>query len=178
MSRVGKKQITIPAGVEVRQEGEKVSVRGTRGTLTRHFKPVVTIAIEGGAINLKPVRHDMDTQALWGTYASHLLNMIEGVTTGYTKKLIIEGVGYRAAVSGQKLVLNLGLSHQVEVAIPAEITVAVEKGVVTISGSDKELVGGFAAKIRALKKPEPYKGKGIRYENEVVRRKEGKRVVA
>ena len=114
-------------------------------------------------------------RALWGTYGSHLTNMIHGVQTPFEKKLIIEGVGFRGEMSGNTLVLSLGFSHKIEVSIPEGLTVTVEKNVVNVSGIDKEAVGKFAAQIRGYRKPEPYKGKGIRYENEVIRRKEGKK---
>jgi len=117
------------------------------------------------------------TKALWGTYASHIKNMIKGVNDGFEKKLILEGVGYKSQVSGNKLVLALGFSHPVEVEIPAGLTIKAEKNILTTSGIDKELVGAFSAKVRALKKPEPYKGKGFRYSDEVIRRKQGKKSV-
>ena len=120
----------------------------------------------------------LDTGALWGTYASHLRNMVEGVTKGFQKQMIIEGVGYKANLVGTKLVFALGFSHPIELAIPEGIKVTVDKGTLTISGIDKELVGSFSAKIRDYKPPEPYKGKGIRYSTETLRRKVGKKVTA
>ena len=179
MSRVGKQIIKVPEKVEVTASAGTVTVKGPFGTLSRALPEVIEIKIENGEVTFVPKRHDVDTRALWGTCASHLINMIEGVTKGFEKKLIIEGVGYRATVAGaNKMTLNLGLSHPVDLPIPAGIKVAVEKNIVTINGFDKEVVGQFAATLRSLKKPEPYKGKGIRYEKEVVRRKEGKKVVS
>ncbi len=177
MSRVGKQTITIPANTEVKLSSGVLDIKGPKGVLSKKFTDVVNIKIDGQNITLVPTSENLETQALWGTYASHIINMIEGVNNPYVKKLIIEGIGYKAEVSGTNLVLNIGLSHQVKVEIPAEIKVLVEKNVVTITGADKETVGQFASQIRALKKPEPYKGKGIRYEKEIVRRKQGKKSV-
>jgi len=175
MSRVGKQIITIPAKTEVSLADGVLTVKGPKATLTRAFKTVISIKIDGSSITLHPEKKDLATTALWGTYASHVKNMIKGVTEGYTVKLILEGIGYKADVLGTNLKMALGFSHPVEVAIPAGITVTVEKGTLTISGSDKEAVGQFAAQIRALKKPEPYKGKGFRYDDEVIKRKQGKK---
>lgn len=185
MSRIGKQLIKIPEKVEVTFAAGMLTVKGPLGTLTRVIPAVIKVKIDppageagNGEVSFEPKRHDVDTRALWGTCASHLSNMIQGVTKGFEKKLIIEGVGFRAAVAGAKMTLNLGLSHPVDLPIPAGIKVATDKNLIIITGFDKELVGQFAATLRALKKPEPYKGKGIRYENEVIRRKEGKKVVS
>lgn len=178
MSRIGKQLIKIPEKVEVTFAADTLTVKGPQGTLTRTVPPVIVVKIENGEVTFEPKRHDVNTRALWGTCASHLVNMITGVTKGFEKKLIIEGVGFRAAVAGTKMTLNLGLSHPVDLPIPAGIKVATDKNLIIVTGFDKELVGQFAATLRALKKPEPYKGKGIRYEKEVIRRKEGKKVVA
>lgn len=175
MSRVGKQIIEIPEKTSVTAAAGAVSVAGPLGTLSRDFKNSITIAIEGSEIKLTPSDNSVSTRALWGTYASHIVNMIAGVNKVYEKKLMIEGVGFRSEVSGQKLTLALGFSHPVIVAIPEGIKVTAEKNVVTIIGIDKEAVGQFAANVRSLKKPEPYKGKGIRYHDEVVRRKQGKK---
>lgn len=175
MSRVGKQIFTIPANTEVKLSDGVLSVKGPKGELKRAFNTVVGINIENNQISFVPHKKDNATRALWGTYASHVENMIIGVTEGFTKKLILEGIGFKAEVAGTNLNLALGFSHPVVVEIPAGLTVASEKGVVTISGFDKELVGQFAAKIRSLKKPEPYKGKGFRYDGEVIRRKQGKK---
>lgn len=177
MSRVGKQTILIPKNTEVKFTSGSLDVKGPKGTLSKKFKDSVEIKIDGQNIVLAPVKDDLQTQALWGTYASHILNMLEGVNNPYTKKLVIEGIGYKAEVAGSDLVLNIGLSHQVKVPIPADIKVTSEKNILTVVGADKEVVSQFAAEVRSLKKPEPYKGKGIRYENEVVRRKQGKKSV-
>jgi large subunit ribosomal protein L6 len=175
MSRIGKKPIAIPSGVTVTIAGNALTVKGSQGTLTRDFKPVIKFAVADNTLVLTPDRKDKGTQALWGTYSAHAANMIKGVVTAFQKKLIVEGIGFKAEVKGDELVLNLGFSHQVKVKIPKGLTVKSEKGLITISGIDTELVGQFAASIRDLKKPEPYKGKGIRYEDEVIRRKQGKK---
>jgi len=178
MSRIGKKPIIIPEKVEVSEERGIVKVKGPGGELKRFFKSDIDISIDKGIITLKPVKNTKEVFSLWGTYASHLQNMIEGVTKGFVKKLIIEGIGLRAQTEGGDLVLSLGLSHPVRVKIPEGIKINVEKNLISVSGIDKEKVGQFSAEIRALKKPEPYKGKGIRYEDEIIRRKAGKKAVA
>ena len=175
MSRIGKQIIEIPAQTTVTTKSGSVSVRGPLGELTRDFKNVVTIAVEGNEVKLTPCDTTIDTKALWGTYAAHIVNMIAGVNRVYEKKLMIEGIGFRSEVSGQKLTLALGFSHPVIVSIPSGIKVTAEKNLITIAGIDKEAVGQFAANVRALKKPEPYKGKGIRYHDEIIRRKQGKK---
>lgn len=177
MSRIGKKVITLPANTELKLEGSSMSVKGPLGTLTRELHPLIEVILEGNDITLKPKRETLETKALWGTYASHLINMVSGVNKPFEKKLILEGIGYKSEVKGDKIVFALGFSHPVEVAIPATLKVTAEKNVITVSGSNKEEVGAFAANLRALKKPEPYKGKGMRYENEVIRRKQGKKSV-
>lgn len=175
MSRIGKKGIAIPEKTEITVTGETVVVKGPKGTLTRVFKPDVSIVVGEKNVEFTP-RHDtLLTRALYGTYASHLKNMIEGVTTGFQKKLLIEGIGYKAEVKGTSLVMNLGFSHQISMPIPEGLKVTSEKGVITVSGSDAEIVGQFAANVRAYKEPEPYKGKGIRYHDEIIRRKQGKK---
>ena len=175
MSRIGKKPISIPNGVEIKMENGSVAVKGPLGELKRSFKDDIEIKIGEKEIILSPKKEAGAMMALWGTYASHIGNMVDGVTKGFEKKLIIDGVGFKAQVEGQNLVLNLGFSHPVKVEIPEDVKVSVEKNIITVSGIDKEAVGAFSAKTRALKKPEPYKGKGIRYENEIVRRKAGKK---
>lgn len=177
MSRIGKKPLTIPEKTEINISEGLITVKGPLGELKREFRPVVDINIADGEITVVPKNDDILTRALWGTYASHIQNMVKGVNEEYVKKLIIEGVGYKAEVKGENLVLNIGFSHQVEVKIPDGIKCVTEKNVITISGIDKDKVGQFAAEIRARKKPEPYKGKGIRYEGEIIRRKEGKKAV-
>lgn len=178
MSRIGKRIINIPAGVTVALNDGVFEVKGPKGTLHRPLKADVVINISGNEITLAPVKETMFARALWGTYGSHIANMIEGVTNGFTKKMIIEGVGYKANVQGDKLVLDIGFSHQVEEKIPQGVTVTVEKGNITVTGFDKEVVGQFSATVRSHKKTEPYKGKGIRYEGELIRRKQGKKTAA
>lgn len=175
MSRIGRQKIIIPDTTTVANDNGAVTVTGPKGTLSRHFRPDIAIAIENNEITLTPKKDSKQVRSLWGTYGSHIQNMIDGVTKGYEKKLILEGVGFRIEVKGKEVVMALGFSHPVVVPIPEGLTVTSEKNLTTISGTDKELVGQFAAKLRSLKKPEPYKGKGFRYDNEVIRRKEGKR---
>ena len=175
MSRIGKQEIQIPKGVEVTKSGDVLKVVGPKGTLTKIFRDDITINIVSGLITLNIKRNDKFSKSLWGTYASHIKNMIKGVETPYQKKLILEGVGFKSEVKGREFNFALGFSHPVIVAIPEGIVATAEKNVITITGIDKELVGSFTAAIRALKKPEPYKGKGMRYENEVIRRKQGKK---
>jgi large subunit ribosomal protein L6 len=172
MSRIAKQPIPIPAGVEVKLDGGTLTVKGPKGTLVRAVKPDVVILIDGGFVTLMP-KDDTDifSRALWGTYASHVKNMLAGVTVGYSKKLILEGVGFKSEVKGTDLNLALGFSHGVVVPIPTGLTVTAEKNNITVT----EMVGQFTAKVRAMKKPEPYKGKGFRYDTEVVRRKQGKK---
>ncbi len=176
MSRIGKQQLTIPAGTEVTLTSGVLTVKGPKGTLTREMKTdIIDIVVNGSEITVTPKKEDPFSKALWGTYASHIKNMMDGVNTPFQKKLILEGVGFKADVKGSNLEMALGFSHPVIVAIPEGLTVTTEKGTVTMSSIDKEQVGEFAASIRALKKPEPYKGKGFRYDNEVIRRKQGKK---
>ncbi|MDQ5971300.1 MAG: large subunit ribosomal protein [Patescibacteria group bacterium] len=176
MSRIGKQTILITAGVEAKLSDKTFTVKGPKGTLTREFPGNVTIAITGNEITFVPKNaDDKKNRALWGTYASHVKNMVNGVSTGYSKKLILEGVGFKSEVAGTVLKLALGFSHPVNVEIPTGLEVKAEKNNITVSGIDKEMVGQFAASVRALKKPEPYKGKGFHYDDEVVRRKQGKK---
>src|SRR3989344_2031480 len=165
MSRIGKQQINIPEKTEVRFSDGVFFAKGPLGELSRVFKPDIVIKIEDKQITLKPIK------------ITNNANMLKGVNELFTKKLLIEGIGYKVEKTGEVVALNVGFSHQVKIKIPKGLTVSVEKNMINISGSDKESVGQFAAKIRAIKKPEPYKGKGIRYEDEVVRRKQGKRAV-
>lgn len=178
MSRIGKQTIEIPSSTEISQDDSGVlTVKGPKGQLTRFFKPVIKISIKDGNLTLTPNGSDSSTYALWGTYASHIKNMVQGVQEMFEKRLAIEGVGYKAEVRGSSLVLNVGFSHPVEVPVPEGVSVSVDSGVISVSGVDKEQVGQFSAKVRGIKPPEPYKGKGIRYEGEIVRRKEGKKSV-
>lgn len=173
MSRVAKKPIVIPSGVTVTSTNGTVSVKGSKGEISRVFKPGIEITVADGSVTL--VLKRPEDAVLWGTYASHVKNMIKGVVDGFEKKLIVEGIGFKSDVKGNELVMSLGFSHPVKMAIPSGLKVAADKNVITISGVNKELVGEFAASVRAKKKPEPYKGKGIRYDTEVIRRKQGKK---
>ncbi|MFZ2521908.1 MAG: 50S ribosomal protein L6 [Minisyncoccia bacterium] len=175
MSRIGKKIIIIPEKTEVTISGGVVSVKGPLGTISKSFKSNIEIVIQGKEIKLSPKTESLENKALWGTYGSHLNNMIAGVNTLYIKKLILEGIGYKSEVKSNNLVLALGFSHPVIVSIPEGIKVTAEKNVISVTGIDKELVGEFTASVRSLKKPEPYKGKGMRYEGEVIKRKQGKK---
>lgn len=180
MSRLGKQPVTIPSGVEVTFSDKVLSVKGPKGTLVRSFPKtdLVAINVDGGVITITPNEKRMDkAAALWGTYASHVNNMVHGVTEGYTKQLEIEGVGYRAEMKGNAIVLNVGFSHPVELQVPEGITATIEKNLITITGADKEVVGQFAANVRKVKEPEPYKGKGIHYVGEYIIRKQGKKAV-
>lgn len=177
MSRIGKKPIELGEKTTADIKGGVVTITGPQGSISKTFKPDINIVVEGNTLKLEPVAKTLETVALWGTYASHLANMIAGVNKLYVERLVIEGIGYKADVKGDKFVLNLGFSHPVEVMIPAGIKVVMEKSTIVISGIDKEKVGQFAAYIRSLKKPEPYKGKGIMYEGEKIRRKQGKKTV-
>jgi large subunit ribosomal protein L6 len=175
MSRIGKQQLEIPANTEVAYAGEVLTVKGPLGTLTKVLPPFVTITIEGNLVTFAPKGDEPFDRAIWGTYASHTKNMIAGVNKPFVKKLILEGVGFKSEVKGTDLHLALGFSHPVVVKIPEGLTVTAEKNNLTVTGINKELVGQFAAAVRALKKPEPYKGKGFRYDDEVIRRKAGKK---
>ncbi len=183
MSRLGKKPIKIPEGVSAKFENDILVVKGPLGEESRKFRDDIVISISDGEIKLEPnkekkFRHIKAMSALWGTYASHIRNMIGGVTEGFSKTLVIEGIGFRASKEGNNLTLSLGFSHPVKLLIPEGIDLKVEKNTVIISGSGKEKVGSFSGKIRALKPPEPYKGKGIRYQGEYVRHKAGKKAAA
>ncbi len=177
MSRIGKQELQVPAGTDVQINGSTVTVKGPLGELERTFNDVITISLNDGLVTFIPKEDTPRGRALWGTTASHVKNMIDGVTTKFTKNLIIDGVGFRAEVKGSQLVMQLGFSHPVEMEIPSDLDVAVEKQTITVAGVDKEQVGLFASKVRLQKKPEPYKGKGIRYSDEIIRRKEGKKNV-
>ena len=175
MSRLGKKGLKIPNGTQVTQSGSTIKVVGALGEISRDFPGVVDIKIEGDQISLSPKNNSKTATSLWGTYASHLVNMINGVNKLYEKKLIIDGVGYKVEHQGNTLVFSLGFSHKVPVEVPKDVKALVEKNVLTLTSINKESVGQFASQIRARKKPEPYKGKGIHYSNEVIRRKQGKK---
>ena len=176
MSRIGNKAITIPAGVEVTiASGNEVTVKGPKGTLTRQFNSDLGIKIEENILTVTRPNEEKHTKQLHGTTRALLANMVEGVSEGFTKELELVGIGFRAAVSGKKLTLNVGYSHPVEFAVVEGISVECPSATeIKVSGIDKQRVGEFAANVRAVRKPEPYKGKGIRYKGEYVRRKEGK----
>lgn len=175
MSRIGKQPITIPEGVEIKIENNQVSVKGPKGELNQDINPQIDLVMGDKELKVEPKGEKLS--ALWGLTRALIANMVQGVTEGFEKQLEIEGVGYKVVMEGEKLVLSLGLSHLVYVEAPEGIKISVDKNVMTVTGIDKQLVGQTAAKIRDLKKPEPYKGKGIHYVGEVIRRKAGKKAV-
>ena len=175
MSRIGKKPVIIPAGVEVKITDNLVEVKGPKGELSQQIRPEIGLEIKENEIILSL---KTEARAYWGLSRSLIANMIEGVTKGYEKKLEIEGLGYKVALEGETIVLNVGYSHQVKIVPPAGIKFIVEKNVMTVTGINKNLVGQIAANIRKVKPPEPYKGKGIRYAGEIIKRKAGKKAVA
>lgn len=175
MSKVGKLPVAIPAGVTVNVVNGLISVKGPKGELKQSFHDEIEIKVEGTEVTLSPKNNAKQTNAYHGLYRSLINNMVKGVTDGFTKTLVITGVGYRAEVKGKELVMNLGYSSDYIAIIPDGLTVvATPDGKLTVTGIDKQLVGEFCSQIRKLRKPEPYKGKGIRYETEVIRRKVGK----
>ena len=176
MSRLAKKPISV-GKADVSVSGGVLTVKGPKGTLTKGVHPSVSIAVESGAVAITPKDRSRLAKALTGTYASHVKNMVQGVETPYTKKLILDGVGYKMEVKGKEVVLTVGFSHTVPLTIPEDVTAKVEKNVMTLESINKESVGQFAANIRRIKPPEPYLGKGIRYEGEIIRRKQGKKAV-
>ncbi len=176
MSRVGKMPIPLPSGVEVKITGQTVSIKGAKGEMSHRVHDLVSVALEEGIINVSANNGSQSSNALSGTTRALLNNMVTGVSTGFTRKLEIVGVGYRAQVQGQKLNLSLGYSHPVEYAIPDGITVETPSQTeILVKGVDKQQVGQVAANIRAYRKPEPYKGKGVRYGGEVIVKKEAKK---
>lgn len=177
MSRIGKKIIQIPDGVDVKINGALIIVKGSKGELSLILDSNLVAEIKDKNLIIKPKIDNGENSAIWGTFQALISNMTIGVSKGFEKKLLFEGVGYRAVVNGNKLVLSLGFSHSVELEAPKGIEFKVEKNAIIISGADKHLVGQTAANIRLKRKVEPYKGKGIRYENEIVRRKAGKKAV-
>ena len=176
MSRVGNSSIAIPSGVTVSQQDGVVVVKGKNGELSAPLHSEVELVVADDVATVKPRRKTKLSQSLWGTMRATINNMVVGVGEGFTRKLEINGVGYRAAMQGNKLVLNLGYSHPVEMAVPAGLTVAVENNTqINISGADKQLLGQFASEIRSKRPPEPFKGKGVKYAGEHIVRKEGKK---
>ncbi len=178
MSRIGKNAIAIPEKTDVSVASGAVTVKGPLGAITKNIHEFVSISVEGSAVTVAPKNKTKLARALWGTYASHVKNMIAGVHKKYEKKLELQGIGYRVELAGKNVKFIVGFSHPVMLPIPENVAVAVDKNLITVSGIDKDAVGQFAANIRAVKKPEPYKGKGIRYEGEYVRQKQGKKATA
>ena len=175
MSRIGKNPITIPAGVDVKLDGNVLTVKGAKGTLTQKIRQEITVKIEGNEIVVTRINDEKTARSLHGLTRTLIANMVEGVSNGFTKTLEVNGIGYRAQKQGSNLVMNLGFSHQVIIPEIEGISIDVPNpNLVVVSGPDKQVVGQFAAEIREKRPPEPYKGKGIRYQGEYVRRKEGK----
>ncbi len=174
MSRVGKKPIQIPQDVKVNINDDTIYVESKKGKLSYKFLPQVEVKQEGNEIIITRKGEDRFSRSIHGTTRSLIANMIEGLSNGFEKKLEIVGTGYRAQIQGNKLILNLGYSHPIEYVPPKDISITVERSIITVSGYDKQKVGQVAAEIRAFRKPEPYKGKGIKYVDEVIRRKVGK----
>ena len=176
MSRIGKKPVAVPAGVTATVTGQTVKVKGSKGELSFVVPDRVNVVMENGAIAVQPRDETKQARAMWGMSRSQVANLVEGVSKGYEKKLDINGVGYRAAVAGKVLKLALGYSHEIDFEIPAGITIVTPKPTeILVSGIDKQRVGQVAAEIRELRGPEPYKGKGIKYSDEFIFRKEGKK---
>jgi large subunit ribosomal protein L6 len=176
MSRIGKKPVAIPSGVTASIDGGQLSVKGPKGTLSLVLREEISYALEGDGILVKPANDSKAARAFWGMQRTLVQNLVTGVTDGFTKKLLITGVGYRANVTGKKLKLQLGYSHDVDIDVPEGIEIKTpDQTTVEISGIDKQKVGQIAAEIRRWRKPEPYKGKGIKYDGEYIFRKEGKK---
>ena len=176
MSRIGKKPVPVPAGVTATVEGGQISVKGPKGTLSMPLRDEISYAVEGDGIVVKPANDSKQARAFWGMQRTMVQNLITGVTEGFTKTLEITGVGYRAAAQGKVLKLQLGYSHDVNFDVPEGITIATpDQTTINITGIDKQKVGQVAAEIRRWRKPEPYKGKGIKYRGEFIFRKEGKK---
>ena len=178
MSRIGKKSIRIPDGVEVKISEGEIGVKGSKGSLSFAFPKEVSLEMDGNELSVKTDARTKKVSALWGLTRAIINNMIVGVKDGYQKKLELQGVGYRMSVAGKKINLALGFSHPVNVDVPEGLEAKIEEGVLVISGIDKQAVGQFAAEIRGLKPVEPYKGKGFRYVGEIVRRKAGKKAAS
>ena len=175
MSRVGKKPLAIPAGVTIAVEGQTVKVKGPKGELKVALHPHASIKLEGSELTVAVAdEQNIKDRALWGLYRRLIENAVIGVTKGYEQKLEINGVGYKASVSGKNLKVDAGYSHEVNFAIPDGLSISVEKNIITVTGIDKQFVGEISAQIRRIRKPEPYQGKGIKYVEEVLRRKAGK----
>ncbi len=176
MSRIGKKPVDVPAGVTLTQNGQHITVKGPKGQLEFTLPDAVTGKLDGAEFTVTPVKEDKTGKSMWGMSRTMIANLIEGVTVGYKKNLELHGVGYRAQASGNTLTMQLGFSHDIVFTVPEGLTVTAPKPTeVVVEGIDKQAVGQAAAKIREYRKPEPYKGKGVRYQGEYVRRKEGKK---
>ena len=176
MSRIGKKPVAVPSGVTATVSGQTVKIKGQKGELSFVVPEEVSVALESGAVAVNPRSESKDARAKWGMSRSQLSNLVEGVTKGFEKKLEINGVGYKAAVNGKVLKLSLGYSHDIDYAIPEGVAIVTPKPTeIVITGIDKQKVGQVAAEIRAYRKPEPYKGKGVKYSDEYIFRKEGKK---
>ncbi|MBW6526200.1 50S ribosomal protein L6 [Sphingomonas sp. RHCKR7] len=176
MSRIGKKAVPIPSGVTATRNGNELSVKGPKGTLTMPLSDLISYDVQGDSIGVQPANETKRARAFWGMQRTLVQNLVTGVTEGFTKKLLITGVGYRAAAQGRNLRLQLGYSHDVNIEVPEGIEVKTpDATTVEISGADKQRVGQLAAEIRRWRKPEPYKGKGIKYDGEYIFRKEGKK---
>ena len=176
MSRIGKKSVVIPSGVTARLEGQTIAVKGSKGELKFTAPQEVSVKIDGGAVHVAPLGEDKRARAMWGMTRAQIANLIGGVTKGFEKKLEINGVGYKAAIAGKNLQLSLGYSHDVIYPIPAGVTITTPKPTeITVAGVDRKQVGQVAAEIRAFRRPEPYKGKGVKYAGEFIFRKEGKK---
>lgn len=178
MSRIGKQPILIPDKVQVDIKDKVIKIKGPLGELSLSVPDILEVKVEDNNIIVKVIKKRVESNAFWGLFRAHIANMTRGVSEGFEKKLEIRGVGYGAALKDKELVMNLGYSHPVIIQIPEGLKIEINKLKITISGIDKQLVGQFAANIRSKKKPEPYKGKGIRYEGEHVRRKAGKRAAS
>lgn len=178
MSRIGKQPVKIKEGVTATLKEKTLEIKGPKGQLVLQIHPLMEVSVKDDEIIVNPKRTTKEGRSLWGLFRTLINNMVIGVTDGYEKKLEFNGVGYKAQAQGNKLVLDVGFSHPVEIEMPDGISVAVEKNVITVSGTSKEIVGQVAAKIRAVRKPEPYKGTGIAYQGEHIRRKVGKKAAA
>ena len=176
MSRIGKKAVPVPAGVTATIDGGQLSVKGPKGTLSLTLRDEISYTVESDGISVQPANDTKQARAFWGMQRTLVQNLVTGVTEGFTKKLVITGVGYRAAAQGRNLKLQLGYSHDVDIAVPDGLDVKTpDATTVEISGADKQKVGQLAAEVRRWRKPEPYKGKGIKYDGEFIFRKEGKK---
>ncbi len=176
MSRVGNSPVSIPDGVSLSMASDLVTVKGSKGELQKKIPSSVSVSVEDNFVKFSIKNDDNQSRSHWGTTRAHIANMVKGVSTGFSKNLEINGVGYRAAIQGSKLQLNLGFSHPVEMQVPEGLKVTVDGNTkISVSGADKELIGMFAAEIRSKRPPEPFKGKGVKYADEYIVRKEGKK---